>query len=124
MKARHIILRVFRAGLLLLPLAVLAGGCATSRINWAERVGTYTYDQAVVEYGPPDKQATLQDGSVVADWMIRRGYAYPSYPGFAHGPYPYWHAPVGPTYFESPDYYLRLVFGPDTKLTTWKNFTK
>ena len=24
----------------------------------------------------------------------------------------------------SPDYYLRLVFGPDGKLQTWKNFAK
>jgi hypothetical protein len=35
------------------------GGCATKKIDWASRAGNYTYDQAVVELGPPDKSATL-----------------------------------------------------------------
>lgn len=48
-------------------------GCATQKINWAGRVGAYTFDQAVVELGPPDKQAKLTDGSVVAEWLTRRG---------------------------------------------------
>jgi hypothetical protein len=29
-----------------------------------------------------------------------------------------------PTYVDSPDYYLRLIFGPDGKLQTWKKFAK
>lgn len=42
------------AGWLCLLVAVAAvNGCATNRINWAERVGYYTHDQAVLELGPP-----------------------------------------------------------------------
>ena len=53
-----------RLGRLILWSAVLllAAGCATTGVDWAVRVGNYTFDQAVVELGPPDKQAKLQDG--------------------------------------------------------------
>ncbi|MCC6823596.1 MAG: hypothetical protein V9H26_27260 [Verrucomicrobiota bacterium] len=107
-----------------LALCVLAG-CTTPRIDWAGRVGHYTYDQAVVELGPPDKQATLTDGARVADWLLRRGrnatysfmgggYGAPGWPAYA----PVYVAPV------TPDYYLRLNFGPDEKLTAWKKFAR
>ena len=52
---------------------VLLTGCATPRIDWQARVGHYTYDQAILELGPPEKSATLTDGSVVADWLTQRG---------------------------------------------------
>ena len=50
--------------LTILALAtVLMVGCKTTKpIDWNSRVGTYTFDQAVTELGPPDKQATLSDG--------------------------------------------------------------
>src|ERR1039458_7493673 len=56
-----------------LPLlaVVLAGCVTTSRIDWASRVGNYTYDQAVAEFGPPDKAAKLSDGATVAEWQER-----------------------------------------------------
>jgi hypothetical protein len=104
-------------------LALLLAGCATPRIDWAARVGNYTLDQAIVEIGPPDKQAKLTDGTVVADWLTRRGYYY-TYPSFGyHRYYPGWY--YGPGYVErSPDYFLRLTFGPDSRLQTWKKFTR
>jgi hypothetical protein len=47
-------------------------GCAsTPKVDWAARVGNYTYDQAVVELGPPDKSATLTNGTRVAEWVQR-----------------------------------------------------
>ena len=52
--------------------ALMFAGCVTQKINWSERVGNYTYDQAVLELGPPDKSARLTDGTVVADWLTRR----------------------------------------------------
>ncbi len=67
-------------------------GCATNRIDWASRVGTYNYDQALLEFGPPEKQAKLQNGTLVAEWLTRRGqsYAYTPYGyGYAFGCYPY-----------------------------------
>lgn len=53
--------------------ALVAAGCATTKpIDWNSRVGSYTFDQAVTELGPPDKQAGLSDGKTVAQWITRR----------------------------------------------------
>ncbi len=56
-------------------LLLLSVGCASTKIDWSSRIGNYTYDQAVIELGPPDKYAKLTDGTVVAEWMTRRGYS-------------------------------------------------
>jgi hypothetical protein len=54
-------------------LAWLAVGCSTTpKVDWDSRVGNYTFDQAVSELGPPDKQAKLSDGSTVAEWITGR----------------------------------------------------
>ena len=103
-------------------MATFVFGCATNKIDWASRVGSYTYDQAVVEFGPPDKQATLKDGSSVVEWLTRRGYAY-RYP--AYGYYPgYYYGPFYPAYSEgyAPDVFLRLTFDAESRLTAWKKF--
>jgi hypothetical protein len=51
--------------------AILFAGCkSTPKIDWNSRVGTYTYDEAVIELGPPEKTAKLSDGSTVADWVV------------------------------------------------------
>jgi len=104
---------------------LLLAGCATQRTNWEGRVGIYTFDQAVTEMGPPDKQAKLQDGTVVAEWLTHRGYAYSS-PAYYPWGYPYYGpAPLYSGYVDSaPDYYLRLMFAPDGKLRQWKKFSK
>jgi hypothetical protein len=112
--------------LALMGFVLLASGCATNKIDWAARVGNYTFDQAVVEIGPPDKQARLQDGTIVAEWLTRRGYSqtyiapgYYGYQGYNYGP-------MFPTVVDttSPDYFLRLTFGPDGRLKEWKRFAK
>ncbi len=104
-----------------LMLFVLLAGCA-AQIDWANRVGKYTLDQAIVELGPPDKQAPLADGTVVAEWLMRRGY----YSTYGYYPFPgyYYYGPVYPTYMNTyvPDFFLRLTFGPDGKLAAWKKF--
>ena len=115
-------------------LAVLLVGCATTpKIDWAARVGNYTYDQTVLELGPPDRWAKLQDGTTVAEWLTDRGVTY-VHANFAYGyPYPYWGwgaplYPYGafyPAFTEtSPDYYLRLTFDPEGKLVAWKKVTR
>ena len=39
---------------------LLAGGCTTKpQVDWNARVGSFTYDQAVVELGPPDRVTEL-----------------------------------------------------------------
>jgi hypothetical protein len=57
---------------LVAALALLLAGCATQKIDWAARTGNYTFDQAVIEFGPPDKHAKLTDNTVIAEWLTRR----------------------------------------------------
>jgi len=110
----------------LLGLVVLLAGCATARVDWRSRLGTYTFDQAVLELGPPDKQAKLSDNPLVAEWLTRRGYSHAQTTlGYGYYPY-YYYGPFLPTYIESysPDYFLRLTFGADGKLKAWKKFAR
>lgn len=103
---------------LVLALVACAGCASRPKVDWSARVGNYTFDQAVQDYGPPAKQAKLTDGSIVAEWQTRHGYAqtyYPPAPGYRHR-YSY-SVPVT-TY--SPDAFLRLTFGPDGVLRAWK----
>ncbi len=113
--------------MLALGLAALLTGCATTKpVDWASRVGTFTYDQALVELGPPDKQAKLTDGSLVADWLTRRGYSQ-IYSSYGYSFYPWNYGGFYPAFvdsYHSPDYYLRLIFGPDNVLQGWKKFTR
>lgn len=118
-------------------LAVVAGlallwiGCASNKIDWNSRLGTYTFDQAVVELGPPDKSANLTDGTVVAEWMTRPGspggYSDIYYYGGPR-PYPYWRGYYYPPayYYDppSPAYFLRLVFNPEGQLTEWRRLAR
>ena len=115
--------RVVAHGLILLLAALTLAGCATNRINWSERVGTYTYDQAVLEMGPPAKQATLGDGTLVAEWQTQRGYTQSHYVPY-HG-YGYHHRYYGPAFgppviTQSPDVFLRLTFDANGKLMNWQ----
>ena len=104
---------------------MLLASCATTpKIDWAGRIGSYTYDQAVLEMGPPDRCAKLTDGTVVAEWLTRRGYVRTS-PSFGVG-YGYWLWPHYASYYESywPDYFLRLTFDADGKLKDWKKVAR
>ena len=63
----------FSALVILVLAVVFFAGCATTKpIDWNSRVGSYTFDQAVTELGPPDKQAKLSDGKTVAQWITHR----------------------------------------------------
>ena len=106
-------------------LAVFLAGCATQKIDWAGRVGQYTFDQAVLDFGPPDKQAKLGDGTIVAEWMTHRGQSY-ARSAYVTGYARWYHGPLYPDFVEtsSPDYFLRLIFGPDGRLKSWKNFAR
>lgn len=104
-----------------LLLCLMLAGCATPKIDWDARVGHYTYDQAVLELGPPDKSATLTDGTIVADWITRRAETV-----FAPAPY---YLPRGgyfgpltpmPTGMYFPARYLRLTFDAAGILKSWK----
>jgi hypothetical protein len=104
--------------LLGITLVFLMAGCVMHRIDWNSRVGSYTFDQAVTEFGPPDKQAKLTDGQLVADWVSRYYNAGGVFVGAGYYGYP---GTVGvletpPSYSEST---LRLIFGTNNVLTAW-----
>jgi len=99
-------------------LLVMSGCATTKKIDWDNRIGSFTFDQAVTELGPPDKSAKLNDGTSVCEWLIKKGYSR----GIVHGSPGLW-----VQYYEetsSPDVYLRLTFGSDGKLISWKKIVK
>ena len=103
-----------------LCVALWLTGCATQRVDWAARIGHYTYEQAVLDLGPPDKQAKLADRTIVAEWLTDSGstYAYG-----APGPYgPFYPGPVST--YTTPSRFVRLTFGPNGQLTAWKRLYK
>jgi len=105
--------------------AFVFAGCATGpKIDWAARVGHYTYDQAVLELGPPDRVAKLDNGIVVANWVLRQGYAYTTVGAPVYGYYPSSVMVPGYTQAYSPTFYLRLIFGADGQLTDWKKYSQ
>lgn len=111
--------------LTILALAVaFIVGCATARpVDWNDRVGTYTFDQAVTELGPPDKQAALSNGKTVASWITHRygGTSFSVGTGFYGGNTGFG---VGQTVGTGyPDRVLTLTFGTNNVLTAWsKNY--
>ncbi|MEJ0091545.1 MAG: hypothetical protein WDM80_17590 [Limisphaerales bacterium] len=64
--------KFFLLTFIVLTTAFITGCKTTPPVDWNSRVGSYTYDQAVIELGPPDKQATLDDGKTVAEWITHR----------------------------------------------------
>ncbi len=110
----------------LLLLLFLAGCATTPKIDWASRVGNYTYEQAILEFGPPDKNAKLADGTVVAEWLTRRGYVYSYAPAYRY--HPWYYGPMyQPTYIDTygtPDVFLRLIFSPDGRLQDYKKIER
>jgi len=103
----------FLAGL---ALAVWLGGCATQSVDWAGRVGYYTYEQAVSDLGKPEDEEKLADGARTAEWLTGRGYTYTEPDPGPNGPF----YPTYPQTYTAPDQYLRLTFGSDGKLTAWR----
>jgi hypothetical protein len=106
------------APILALAVGIFLVGCATNRVNWDARIGAYTYDQAVVELGPPDKQAKLTDNQTVAEWISR--YATGGSVGVGTG---FYSGGIGggviqttPIYRESK---LCLIFSTNHILTAW-----
>ncbi|HXR46339.1 MAG TPA: hypothetical protein VN784_02775 [Candidatus Limnocylindrales bacterium] len=108
----------------LILVTLVIAGCATTRpVDWNSRVGGYTFDQAVTELGPPDKQAKLSDGKTVAEWITRRsgGTSFSVGTGFYGGNTG---VGVGQTVGTGySDRVLTLTFGTNNVLTAWsKNY--
>ena len=104
--------------------AALIVGCNTTKpIDWNSRVGSYSFDQAVSELGPPDKQTTLSDGKLVAQWVTHSngGSSFSVGTGFYTGGVG---VGVGHTTGSAyPDRILTLTFGTNQVLTAFsKNY--
>ena len=103
-------------------LAWILGGCATTKpVNWEGRVGEYTFDDAVLEMGPPDKAAELTDGTKVTEWTDRSPRSGVFLFGFWTG-YHRQHrgTSLSQTSVRSPyESYLRLTFDPQGILKEW-----
>ena len=57
--------------ILALAVAFLTGCATTKPVNWDSRVGNYTYNQALSEFGLPNRQVKLSDGKVVSKWFVQ-----------------------------------------------------
>ena len=104
---------------LMLSVLILAiPGCTTTpKVDWNSRVGEYTYDQAVLELGPPTKQAKLTNGETVAEWVTHQSSGGLSIgTGFFNGGTG---VGVSQGMGSSIDHVLRLNFGEDNKLVSW-----
>ena len=108
-------------------LVLMLAGCATHpkvdpTIDWKNRIGAYTYEQAVAELGKPDLIGESNEGRT-AEWIMKRSPQVSFGLGVGHGVYGrHGGAGVGVGTSVSPTprgEYLRLTFGPDGKLTGW-----
>jgi hypothetical protein len=101
--------------------AIILIGCATtSSNNWDQRVGTYTWDDALVELGTPTRVSDLAGGVKAAEWVKTRGLSGPT-----TAPPPVYTrdqilTPNQTRGWSAPDKVLRLMFTPDGKLLDWK----
>lgn len=105
-------------------LLMLATACKTTpKIDWAGRVGVCTYDDAVIELGPPEKMTEISSGRV-ADWVTGRDRG----PTFSFGVGSYGGGGgvgVGTgTGGKITEKVLRLTFDERDKLVTWENATR
>ncbi len=119
MKVSVLFKPVFHLCALPVLLALVTGGCSTTtkKVDWDSRVGSYTFDQAVSEMGPPDKDLTVSTGKKIAEWITHRGGGSSTGTGFSGGSTGVGAGQtVGPGY---KDTMLRLTFNPDGKLESW-----
>ena len=102
----------------ILACAFLLISCANKkRVDWNSRIGSYTYDQAVADMGPPDKQATLSDGRTVAEWITHRsGGGLSIGTGFGSGNVG---VGVGQSIGSGNDHTLKLIFNKEGRLGSW-----
>jgi hypothetical protein len=114
--------KFFLLAILLLVAAFPVGCKTTPKVDWNSRVGVYTYDQAVTELGPPDKQAKLDDGKTVAEWITHHsGGGLSIGTGFfSGGGGSGMGVGVGQSIgSSSSDKTLKLTFGTNNVLTAW-----
>jgi hypothetical protein len=115
--------------LCLVAVTAIFTGCSTFHAKWDARIGSYTFDQAVMDYGPPARQTRLSDSKVVAEWVSHTSYSGTMtttggyYRPYSRGPRHthYYYTPgyinyTGPSTYED---VLRLTFTTNNILFAW-----
>lgn len=110
---------------LVISALIFMTGCTTRpTVDWNSRVGSFTYDQAVLELGPPDRVTEISGGKKVADWVI----GHSSSPRFSIGVGSYGRGGgvgVGTgTGGDSIEKILRLNFAADGTLQGWERTSR
>ena len=105
---------------LVIGILLLAACASRPPIDWATRIGHYTFDDSVREFGPPDKSAQLTDGSRVAEWYSARrsGVSFGVGTGISTG-----NVGVGVGQTVGPGAgvrFLKLTFDPEGKLVAYQ----
>ncbi|MCD8535330.1 MAG: hypothetical protein LR011_11320 [Verrucomicrobia bacterium] len=54
--------------LILILFICQPGGCVSS--SWKQKIGKYTFEEAVKEYGPPDAAIKLKSGVTTYSWYM------------------------------------------------------
>jgi len=116
----------------LIVLTFLAGGCTSGSktyvksIDWGGRIGTYTYEEVLVELGQPDVIGESSEGKI-AEWVIRRSPGISFGVGLGSGSYGHHSSTgvgVGTSVSPPPSgEYLRLRFDREGKLAEWTRVT-
>jgi hypothetical protein len=105
-----------------LAAALLVGCATTTQVDWSSRVGNYTYDQAVAEYGSPTMQSQTNEGKVVAKWVTQPSAGASLNTGMSH----YGSTGFAGTQTAGPGHkarVLQLTFDAKGKLSDWsKNY--
>lgn len=117
----------------LLATLVLVAGCSSTpkprltraqarEIDWSQRIGKYTYPDALADLGAPAVLTQSGEGRT-AEWVLKRSPQFSFGLGVGSSSYgPHVGTGVGAgTYVTPPPSgeYLRLRFGPDEKLVEW-----
>jgi hypothetical protein len=102
---------------LLAIVGIILAGCATQNGDWNRRVGNFTYQQAVNEFGPPAKQETLADGRITVEWVSRYNVSATS-PEMDSNFYEH-SASLDHTDDATREGKLRLTFSTNNVLTSW-----
>lgn len=129
MKVLRRLQRVILAIVLFTATTFLFSNCSSKpKVDWNTRIGNFTYDQAVLELGPPAAYTKLDDGTVVADWFLKYGSSFSFGVGtgfYGGGGGSGAGVGVGQSVSTTPaGHYLRLTFGPDGKLRQWEKVKK
>ena len=110
-----------------LALGLIGVGCqALQQVDWDQRVGQFSYEQAVAELGRPAGETKLESGLRRVEWITNSGAsAGRSLVGVDYRRATLGVLPLEPTEIHRlRDRYLRLTFDKAGGLAAWEHGTK